>query len=196
MSRLPAISTAAALLAAVAASPLRADCATAADLAAGIRVDFDNGGFWLMRATDAPDTLIAFFTWELGTPGQSVEMGRGIYPLRLQNDGSDEVIAFTYDPSYATAPPPAPGVVWEVMETDGTRPPEPSRYEWRAAAPLVLGECSYDLLELSQSQTLSGQRLETDFIYFTALGFAVMLEQRLDGRVLAALTPTAVEVME
>lgn len=172
-------------------------CPVAADLATGIRIDFDNGGHWIAQDMEG-GAVEARFRWDPTYSEQVLSLHDGIYVTHLAIPDLEVEIAFTHTPAVAMAPPPVPGAHWFTRVTaDSESGPrlEAVDHTWGAEGTIEIGDCTYATLRMLHEQGDTPPRVLTDYILLTELGVLFYGAQRTGDAVILTLTPTAIAAL-
>ena len=163
------------------ALPAFADCPTAADMAQGIMVTFDNGDTTILRALG--DEMIEVEEHY----GQGVENYRyearfglfSVHEVALSPGGQplpDSATNFTYPDGVTAFPAPDPAAPgWQgmrqVQEMGAQVVPQSYQFGFRPSSPLVIGACSYDAVAVGIRLGAGEADQKDQFSYFLpALG--------------------------
>ncbi len=171
-----------ALVCALAAAPVSADCVGPADLDLGVRVDYADGtwaelrraGDDLLRLTESPDPAS-------GT-SRALILRHGLYETEAIEDAAapDRIVRTAWSGANGTEPPmPEPGTSWlalaEVTRPDGSELRVDAAFTFGMLEKVTLNGCPYERVNVKASFLGGDGWMWQEFVYFPALGFAVVM---------------------
>jgi hypothetical protein len=178
----------------------QASCPTAADLAGGIRVDFENQ-FSEVYQQLSPGVVLAVGTYSDGT-GHEIELGLGLHVMAYRAMADGVVLpeggsTTDYGMPASELPLPGPGARWqlEVKSTDssGTRD-EVLRYAADTVSQIQIGACTYDRMTMLIAFDTEDNYVEA-VEYLPALGISYLIWGESDGTVAEPNRATAISVV-
>lgn len=174
-------------------------CPVAADLAQGIRIDYDDGSTELFRTSGDPGIVAVLGTFEDGA-GYRLELGRGVHLISFAPtlpDGSPDVagrVAYDYGRAVEELPVPAPGGRFDtpVTATDSYGPRDEAQSQaYGEAEVLRIGGCSYDAVPVLIAYDTPNDYVEA-LHYLPGLGFGFLRWQEETGQPRREIAPVAI----
>ncbi|MEX3015805.1 hypothetical protein [Gymnodinialimonas hymeniacidonis] len=153
-----------------------ATCASADDLAGGIRFEMPSGASWDLSGQGAD--RVAYFQWSPDFPTQRMDLTRDIFIVSLVSEDMAEPWRAEFAPLPSASP--SPGLTWETRMSSsglGINRVDGMTYTFGAAQELSFGACRYTYLPMTlQSDPISteGDRNVSEYFYFPELGGVVI----------------------
>ena len=144
------------LLALVLPTVAPAACPTAGDLETGILFRTRDGATELFRRV-SEDVVLSVY--DSGNAQSRMLLGQGLYVLDNVGLAEGELlpetqVRFAYPMPAAEMPRPTPGGGWDVdvtVEEGGLTEPEHQSYAFGAVTEVTLGECTFDMIPITQT---------------------------------------------
>ncbi|WP_296420313.1 hypothetical protein [Pseudooctadecabacter sp.] len=167
--------------AALAASPVLADCPTGADLESGIVFTTDTGE--TDTYTSRPNGIVQIDALSPENVTYRTLLGKGIHVLQLSDleNGqvlSDSIVSTSYPMAAAELPVPEPGTRWRVdtmINAYGDIYPETQTQTYGQMTAYTVGDCTFDAIPAKFRYESDGFTINEDIIYLPDLGLSLLV---------------------